>query len=100
MHLYLYVKIVTDDHFKDHQGFDLSNIEEKEPLVSQFSTHKILKETLFTEFKKQIAIAYDADVNKIRFWVMVNRQNKTIRPDTLVPENDQTLSICRFLYSV
>ncbi|KAG5518673.1 hypothetical protein PMAC_002642 [Pneumocystis sp. 'macacae'] len=93
MHLYLYVKIVTDDHFKGHQGFDLSNIEEKEPSVSQFSTHKVLKETLFTEFKKQIAIAYEVDVNKIRFWVMVNRQNKTIRPDTLISENDQTLTL-------
>ncbi|KAG4305385.1 hypothetical protein PORY_000941, partial [Pneumocystis oryctolagi] len=93
MHLYLYVKIVTDDHFKAHQGFDLSNIEEKEPSVSQFSTHKILKETPFIEFKTQIAASYGIEPDKIRFWVMVNRQNKTIRPDTLVPENDSTLTL-------
>ncbi|KAG5440833.1 hypothetical protein PCK2_000132, partial [Pneumocystis canis] len=41
----------------------------------------------------QIATKYGVDTDKIRFWVMVNRQNKTIRPDTLVPENDLTLNI-------
>lgn len=93
MHLYLYVKIVTDENFKAHQGFDLSNIEEKEPSVSQFSTHKILKETLFTNFKTQIAANCGVESNSIRFWIMVNRQNKTIRPDTLIPENEPTLTL-------
>ncbi|KTW29759.1 hypothetical protein T552_00966 [Pneumocystis carinii B80] len=93
MHLYLYVKIVTDEDFKAHQGFDLSNIEERDPPVCLFSTHKILKETLFINFKTQIAENHGIDSKNIKFWVMVNRQNKTIRPDTPVPENDPTLTL-------
>jgi len=31
-------------------------------------------------------------LKRIRLWVLVNRQNKTVRPDTPIPENESALS--------
>ena len=47
----------------------------------------------YSTFKRRIAHHFNYPENQIRLWVLVNRQNKTVRPDTPIPENEPALSI-------
>ncbi len=53
----------------------------------------MLKNELYLNFKSRIAEAVQPAEDLIRMWVLVNRQNKTVRPDTVVPENDPNLTL-------
>jgi ubiquitin carboxyl-terminal hydrolase 7 len=52
----------------------------------------VAKQQPFLDFKSKLAQDLGYQPNQIRLWVLVNRQNKTVRPDTVVPEHDPTLS--------
>lgn len=51
-----------------------------------------MKQETYSTFKSRVASHFNLPENKIRLWVLVNRQNKTVRPDTHIPENEPTLS--------
>jgi hypothetical protein len=53
---------------------------------------RVAKQQPFLDFKSKLAQDLGYQPNQIRFWVLVNLQNKTVRPDTVVPEHDPTLS--------
>lgn len=57
------------------------------------TNHRELKTTLFTDFKAKVAQAQGVPNEQVRLWVLVNRQNKTVRPDVVVPENDPALTL-------
>ncbi|CAB5149192.1 unnamed protein product [Rhizophagus irregularis] len=79
-HLYLIVKIVTAEKFKVHQGFDLANFDDRHPLSDVF-IYKILKADTYGSFKEHVSRSFNIPPEQVRFWVLVNRQNKTVRPD-------------------
>lgn len=56
-------------------------------------TFRVLKNEPYLVFKSKLAQQYNLDENSIKLWVLVNRQNKTVRPDTAVPENDPNLTL-------
>lgn len=85
-------QIITDATFKDHQGFDLALFDDRTMPASDLPSFRVPKQQTFTDFKAKLAEDMGYDPNSIRLWVLVNRQNKTVRPDTVVPENDPTLS--------
>ncbi|GES75615.1 cysteine proteinase [Rhizophagus clarus] len=78
--LYFNVKVVTAEIFKYYQGFDLTNFDEVQP-------YKILKSETYGVFKENISQIFNIPSEQIRFWVFVNRQNKTVRPDAPIPES-------------
>ncbi len=81
-HLYLGVKAVTDATFAEHGSFDLTNFDaniETDPSAPRF--YRLLRETTLQDTVELIAGDIGQDVKRIRLWIMVNRQNKTIRPD-------------------
>jgi len=86
-HLYLTVKIVTAEKFKIHQGFDLANFEDRQYPLSDVHVFKILKSETYGAFKEKISRNFNIPPEQVRFWVLVNRQNKTVRPDTPISEN-------------
>ncbi|KAI3493363.1 hypothetical protein L1887_41917 [Cichorium endivia] len=92
-HLYLTVKLITEDTFRGHQGFDLATFEERNLPATDLPTFRVLKNELYLNFKSRIAAQYNLPEDLIRMWVLVNRQNKTVRPDTVVPENDPNLTL-------
>lgn len=92
-HLYLTVKLITEDTFKVHQGFDLATFEERNLPASDLPSFRVLKSEPFTSFKSKLAQQFSLDESHLRLWVLVNRQNKTVRPDTVVPENDPNLTL-------
>jgi len=44
------------------------------------------------KFKARVAQSMDLPADRIRLWVLVGRQNKTVRPDVPIPDNDPALS--------
>lgn len=92
-HLYLTTKIITEDTFKVHQGFDLATFEERNLPASELPSFRVLKNEPYLTFKNRLAQEYNLSPQAFRLWVLVNRQNKTVRPDTVVPENDPNLTL-------
>ncbi|KAF8509282.1 hypothetical protein JB92DRAFT_2947613 [Gautieria morchelliformis] len=92
-HLYLTAKIITDESFQQHQGFDLASFDDKNWPPSELQNFRILKSESYLTFKSRVAQHFNYPESQIRLWVLVNRQNKTVRPDTHVPENESTLTV-------
>ena len=91
-HLYLTAKVITDDTFGHHEGFDLAQFDERAWPTSDLPTFRVLKSETYQTFKTRVAQHFNYPENQIRLWVLVNRQNKTVRPDTHIPENEPALS--------
>ncbi|KIM26035.1 hypothetical protein M408DRAFT_330816 [Serendipita vermifera MAFF 305830] len=92
-HLYLTVKIITEKTFHQHQGFDLATFEDKTWQPSDLPTFRVLKQEAYTKFKNRVAQSMDLPNDRIRLWVLVGRQNKTVRPDVPIPDNDPSLTV-------
>lgn len=83
-HLYMNVQVATEANFAEHQGFDVvewkATDEEDNPAAPK--TIKCLKAMSLGEFLRTVvAPNLHVEADLIRPWVMVNRQNGTIRPD-------------------
>lgn len=91
-HLFLTAKVITDDTFSQHEGFDMATFDEKNWPQSELPTFRVLKQEMYSVFKSRVAQHFNLHENQVRLWVMVNRQNKTVRPDTPIPENEPSLS--------
>ncbi len=92
-HLYLTVKLITEDTFKTHQGFDLATFEDRNLPPTELPSFRVKKDEPFVTFKARLAQQYKLSEKDIRLWVLVNRQNKTVRPDTVVPDTDPNLTL-------
>jgi ubiquitin carboxyl-terminal hydrolase 7 len=81
-HLYLGVKAITEPTFQAHGGTDLTVFDanpETDPAAPRF--YRTLRTATMQELVDVIAADIGRDPRQIRLWIMVNRQNKTIRPD-------------------
>ncbi|CAK5277441.1 unnamed protein product [Mycena citricolor] len=92
-HLFLTAKVITDDTFSRHEGFDLATFDEKNWPPSELPSFRVLKQETYSTFKTRVAQHFGYPENQVRLWVLVNRQNKTVRPDTPIPENEPTLTV-------
>jgi ubiquitin carboxyl-terminal hydrolase 7 len=92
-HLFLTAKVITDETFARHEGFDLAAFDEKNWPPSDLPSFRVLKQEPYSTFKSRVAHHFNYPENQIRLWVLVNRQNKTVRPDTHIPENEPTLTV-------
>ncbi|GAA5992402.1 hypothetical protein JCM11641_002734 [Rhodosporidiobolus odoratus] len=92
-HLYLTAKVITDQTFQQHQGFDLATFDERTVPSSELPTYRVPKAQPYLDFRAQVAQDNGVDPNDIRLWVLVNRQNKTVRPDAPVNDQDPTLTM-------
>jgi ubiquitin carboxyl-terminal hydrolase 7 len=87
-HLYLTARIITDETFQRHQGFDLATFEDKNIPATDLPNFRVLKQETYAQFKQRCADHFRIPMNEFRLWVLVNRQNKTIRPDVPIQESD------------
>ncbi|KAK4688080.1 ubiquitin carboxyl-terminal hydrolase 7, partial [Tremellales sp. Uapishka_1] len=87
-HLYLTAKVITDEIYSRHQGFDLAAFDEKNLPATELPTFRVLKTETFQTFKQRIASYFKISERDFRLWVLVNRQNKTIRPDVPIHDSD------------
>jgi len=92
-HLYLTVKVVNDEAFTRYEGFDLASVDGRSSPPSDLPTFCVLGQMTYSGFKLRVAKRFGYPESLFRLWVLVNRQNKTVRPDTHIPENEPTLSM-------
>ena len=90
-HLYINVGVLSEESFRSHHGFDLTSTElpASDPAVPK--QYRILRAQTVREFAYQLAEEKGIDHQRVRFWVMVNRQNKTTRPDQVIKDQDMTV---------
>ncbi|PLW25122.1 hypothetical protein PCASD_24039 [Puccinia coronata f. sp. avenae] len=93
MHLDFTTKIITDETFRAHQGFDLALFDDKTMPPSDLPTFKVDQQQTFLDFKSKLAQDLSYQPNQIRLWVLVNNPNRTVRPETVVPEDDPALTM-------
>lgn len=96
-HLYLGVKAITEETYKHHGGTDMTTFDafaEQDPAAPRY--YRILRTATMAEVVSIISEDIGQDPKRVRLWVMVNRQNKTIRPDQPVmdlrPSVEETYS--------
>ncbi len=90
-HLYLHVCVITEDNFKAHQGFDLSLWDTEPGSAATPRVYRILRTTTIGDFAKTVAEDQGKEPDQVRLWVMVNRQNKTVRPDQPLMDPEMTV---------
>lgn len=75
-------KVITNDTFRRYGGTDLCVFDaNQETEEAAPKSYRIRRSMTMEEFTNQVAEDMGQDPRKIRLWLMVNRQNKTIRPD-------------------
>lgn len=90
----MYARVISNQQFKVHQGFDLASWELKDAQLGLPNTpkaHRVLKTSTIESFVKTIAAEIGEPPEHVRLWVMVNRQNKTIRPDHPLSNLDMSM---------
>ncbi|GAA6033904.1 hypothetical protein NBRC10512_001767 [Rhodotorula toruloides] len=92
-HLYLTAKVITEETFRQHQGFDLATFDDRTMPSTPLPSYRVAKQQPYLDFRAQVAKDHGYDPNGVRLWVLVNRQNKTIRPDTPISDQDPTLTM-------
>lgn len=75
-----------------HQGFDLATFDDRTVPATELPSYRVAKNQPFVEFRAQLAREHGYQPEDIRLWVLVNRQNKTVRPDAPVSDADPTMS--------
>lgn len=90
---FLTVKVVTDKTFACHEGFDLAIFDERSWPHSVLPTFSVPKQETYSAFKSRVARRFRYPETQFRLWVLVNRQNKTTRPDMHIPEINPSLSM-------
>ena len=85
--LFLTAKVVTDETFSCHKGFDLAVLDKRNPSLSDLTTFHVLKGEIYSVFKSRIAQHFCYPESQIKLWVLAHCENKTVQPDTHISEN-------------
>lgn len=94
-HLFLTAKVITDQTFSRHEGFDLVVLDEQNSSLTDLLTFRVPKKETYSTFKSRVTQRFNYSENQIRLWVLIGRQNKTVRPHACIPENEASLSMLR-----
>ncbi|KAF7333378.1 Kinase-like protein [Mycena venus] len=94
---FLTVKIITDETFSVHEGFDLATLNNRSCPPSELLTLQVPKQETYRAFKIRVAEYFNSFADQIRLWVVVNRLNRTPRPKICIRESEpnQTLESIR-----
>jgi len=91
-HLFLTAKVITDETFSRHEGFDLASFDGRNSPISDLPTFFVRKEMRYSAFKSRVAQRFNYPKSRIRLLVLTDRANRTARPDTYIPEKNHGLS--------
>lgn len=89
-HLYMKMFIVTDKSFETNYGFDFVQLNEK--LLTEESPTRVLRvrrEQTYGVFLDELSASMNIPKEHFRLWLLVNRQNRTVRPDAPIPDNEK-----------
>lgn len=93
-HLYQQVRLITDDTFRSWDGTDLGLWEldyDQESRPGRAIRYRVLRKKLLKDFLKHVQTDLGYESMHLRPWILVNRQNKTVRPDTPIDDHSVTM---------
>ena len=91
-HLYMMAKVITNDNFRHYGGTDLCSFDANQEIDEATPrTYRVRKSMTCEDLRDEIAADIGQETWKIRLWMMVNRQNKTIRPDQPIMDLSPTV---------
>lgn len=92
-HLYMPVVIGTTANFDAYQGFDVFPLPSAEypDKAAVPKHHRLLRASTIKELRHKMAGELNLDSDLVRPWALVGRQNHTIRPDTPMDWDDNSI---------
>lgn len=87
---YVEISLISDETFQHHHGLDLSTTISSPTDLASPKIYNILGAATLAEFTLKIASEKKIKLNRIRFWFMSNRHNKTIRPECPLEDHTET----------
>lgn len=90
--MYINIRVITADTYRAHGGVDLTDFN-ADPAVFPAAArgYRLLKKATLKDLAARVGEETKTDPRRIRFWCMVNRQNKTVRPDAPILGRDIAL---------
>ncbi|CAG8766956.1 28654_t:CDS:2, partial [Racocetra persica] len=79
--------IVTEEIFKGHKGLGLIDFNNEQYPFSHAFQFNILKESTYGAFKQMVSAKFEIPIDRIKFWVIINRSNKINRLHELVTDD-------------
>jgi ubiquitin carboxyl-terminal hydrolase 7 len=87
----LNARVVTEETYRAHSGTDLATFDDPDKDPAAARTYRLRRASTVQDLTTRVAEDIGQDPRKIRFWCMVNRQNKTIRPDQPITDLRMTI---------
>lgn len=93
-HLYMKLYTVTDKSFEMNTSFDFVDLENHNLFdESVVRSLRVRLDMTYGEFLDLISKQFEIPRGQFRPWLLVNRQNRTVRPDTPIPESERELNM-------
>jgi ubiquitin carboxyl-terminal hydrolase 7 len=87
----LNARVVTEETYRAHSGTDLATFDDPDKDPAAARTYRLRRASTVQDLTTRVAEDIGQDPRQIRFWCMVNRQNKTIRPDQPITDPRMTI---------
>jgi ICP0-binding domain of Ubiquitin-specific protease 7/Ubiquitin carboxyl-terminal hydrolase len=86
-HLFINVRVIDVESFRHHEGVDLANFDASDREAAKWvHVFRIKKDLTWAAFYESLRKSFGIEEgHEIRVWNLVNRQNRTVRPDVPVP---------------
>ncbi|KAG0750292.1 hypothetical protein G6F57_003257 [Rhizopus arrhizus] len=85
---YMKTLLATSESFKANRGFDFADFDERSAPQNGILVSRVRKDQTFGAFKADIAKWRGIAENEFRLWLLVNRQNRTVRLDMPIPDEE------------
>ena len=96
MHLYIWVKMIDVETFKHHDGVDLVSFDPADKEAAEWvHAYRVRRDMTWLGFYQYIAEQVHLPRDHIRLWHLVNRQNRTVRPDVPILPDSQLSTLSR-----
>lgn len=82
-HLYMNIQVLLEDHFANHQGNDLCDMEK-----APHRTFRVKKTATLMEFMEMLSDTLKFPVQQLRPWPFNHRTNQTYRPTVIDMDAD------------
>jgi len=90
MHLYMSVRCIDVETFQNNDGLDLGSLDVNDKEAGRWlHSYRVRRDMTWAALYEHIAEQNHLPRDHIRLWNMVNRQNKTVRPDAPVSVDTQ-----------
>ncbi len=63
-------------------------------MVVQVESFRVKKQTTLGEFKQMMAEKWNVPVDRQRLWMWATRQNRSIRPSSILEDKDDETRVC------